>query len=151
MHILVWYVSLIHSAGSAYYVQQPEIRSYWEGLFRKHMLDRHTAFNTNVIRATWSESARLWILTLQDVATKQESQDVAEVLIWATGPFSTPTIPDIPGLESFKGEVWHSAQWRHDVPLKGKRLAVIGNGCSAYVIQFASPVFSLAHQDTNGC
>lgn len=44
----------------------------------------------------------------------------------------SPMYPkDIAGVENFHGELWHSARWRHDVELKGKRVGVIGNGCSA--------------------
>ena len=44
----------------------------------------------------------------------------------------SPNFPsDLVGIADFKGVLWHSAQWRHDVDLKGKRVGVIGNGCSA--------------------
>ena len=66
--------------------------------------------------------------------TKETSQAVAEVLIYAIGGFQEVLYPkDIPGREHFRGEVFHSAEWRHDVILKNKRVGVIGNGASAYV------------------
>lgn len=56
----------------------------------------------------------------------------------------SPNFPkDVPGKENFRGPVFHSARWRHDVDLKGKRVAVIGNGCSACVVvvaQISQPV-----------
>ena len=66
--------------------------------------------------------------------TKETSQAVAEIMIYAVGGFQEALFPkDIPGRENFRGEIFHSAEWRHDVTLKNKRVGVIGNGCSAYV------------------
>ena len=62
------------------------------------------------------------------------SQVEAEVIVYAIGGFQGALYPkDIPGREEFHGEIFHSAEWRHDVILKNKRVGVIGNGCSAYV------------------
>lgn len=58
----------------------------------------------------------------------------ADVLVPAVGQLSRPVIPRIPGIEDFAGPAFHSAQWRHDVPLAGRRVAVVGTGASA--IQF---------------
>ena len=56
-------------------------------------------------------------------------------MIYAVGGFQNGVYPkDIPGREQFRGEIFHSAEWRHDVILKNKRVGVIGNGCSAYVL-----------------
>jgi cation diffusion facilitator CzcD-associated flavoprotein CzcO len=49
----------------------------------------------------------------------------------AAGQFSIPKIPDIPGLETFKGEQWHTVSWPKDADLKGKRVGIIGTGLSA--------------------
>jgi cation diffusion facilitator CzcD-associated flavoprotein CzcO len=56
---------------------------------------------------------------------------VADVLIAACGQLSQPSIPPLPGLDSFAGPAFHTAQWRHEVPLAGRRVAVVGSGCSA--------------------
>ncbi|MGB0102305.1 MAG: NAD(P)/FAD-dependent oxidoreductase [Nocardioides sp.] len=58
----------------------------------------------------------------------------ADLVVAATGQLSNPAVPSIPGVRSFAGPVFHSAQWRHDVDLSGKRVAVIGTGASA--VQF---------------
>jgi cation diffusion facilitator CzcD-associated flavoprotein CzcO len=60
------------------------------------------------------------------------------VLVAAAGPFATPSIPEIPGLESFEGASFHSADWNHDFELEGKRVAVVGTGASA--IQFVPEI-----------
>jgi cation diffusion facilitator CzcD-associated flavoprotein CzcO len=55
----------------------------------------------------------------------------ADVLIAACGQLSTPSVPALPGLDDFAGPAFHTARWRHDVDLAGRRVAVIGTGCSA--------------------
>ena len=55
----------------------------------------------------------------------------ANVVVSAVGQLNRPNIPDLAGLDQFEGEHFHSARWRHDVDLEGKRVAVIGTGCSA--------------------
>jgi 4-hydroxyacetophenone monooxygenase len=56
---------------------------------------------------------------------------VADAVISAVGQLNRPKMPDIPGLDDFAGPSWHSARWRHDVPLAGKRVVVVGTGASA--------------------
>ena len=70
-------------------------------------------------------SARKWVL--ETSAGPHE----ADVLLTACGQLSVPTVPPIPGLDSFDGPAFHTAEWRHDVDLAGKRVAVVGTGCSA--------------------
>ena len=60
------------------------------------------------------------------------------MLIAAQGPLSDPSLPDVPGIESFEGKAFHSAQWDHDHELEGERVAVIGTGASA--IQFVPEI-----------
>ena len=55
-------------------------------------------------------------------------------MISGAGNLSAPKLPDIEGIETYRGELFHSAQWRHDVSLTGKRVAVIGTGASAIQI-----------------
>ncbi|KAJ3503773.1 hypothetical protein NLJ89_g8287 [Agrocybe chaxingu] len=115
-----------------YYADQPELRAYWENLWHKYDLVRHTVLNTTVLRAEWSNDMQRYAVTLQDVKTQEKREVLAEVMFYAIGGFQAPLYPkDITGIEKFKGEVFHSARWRHDVILKNKRVGVIGNGCSA--------------------
>jgi cation diffusion facilitator CzcD-associated flavoprotein CzcO len=63
------------------------------------------------------------------------------VLITGTGQLTIPSVPAIPGLDSFAGPAFHTAQWRHDVALDGLRVAVVGTGCSAIqVVPAIQPV-----------
>jgi cation diffusion facilitator CzcD-associated flavoprotein CzcO len=111
------------------YAEQPEILSYLQHCARKHGLLEHIRFNTEVRGATFDERRNLWSLELGDGSTYE-----AAVLISAVGQLNRPTIPNVPGRETFARPAFHSAQWRHDVELGGKRVAVIGTGASAIQI-----------------
>ena len=105
------------------YAPQPEIKAYLERVVRDEGVEPMFRFNSEVRSATWD--GRQWVL---DTAT---GEHVADVLITACGQLSTPKYPDIEGLDQFGGPAFHTAKWRHDVDLAGKRVAVIGTGCSA--------------------
>ncbi|KIJ69255.1 hypothetical protein HYDPIDRAFT_172706 [Hydnomerulius pinastri MD-312] len=123
-----------------YYISQPEIKAYWEHIFHKHDLPSHTLFSTRVQSVEWDESANIHKLALEDTVTGQTTHAEAEIVISAIGAFTSPLFPkNLPGAGKFKGPLWHSLHWKHDVDLKGKRVGVIGNGCS--VAQFL-PIIS---------
>ncbi|XP_006457965.1 hypothetical protein AGABI2DRAFT_64702 [Agaricus bisporus var. bisporus H97] len=117
----------------SYYVNQPEIYAYWKGLWKKHNLISHTKLSTSVSSAEWDEGNHKYKLVVKDEKNKEETSVEAEIVIWAIGGFFDPLYPKEleGGLGKFKGTLFHSARWRHDVELKGKRVGVIGNGCSA--------------------
>jgi cation diffusion facilitator CzcD-associated flavoprotein CzcO len=107
------------------YAPQEEIQAYLEDVAREHgVLDRIRT-NTEVQSARWDEQRAKWVL--QTTAGEHE----ADVLLTACGQLSVPSVPPLPGLDGFGGPAFHTAQWRHDVDLTGKRVAVIGTGCSA--------------------
>ena len=107
------------------YAPQAEIQAYLEDVARRHgVLDRIRT-STEVKSARWDGERNRWVL--QTTAGEHE----ADVLLTACGQLSVPTVPPIPGLDSFEGPAFHTAQWRHDVDLTGKRVAVVGTGCSA--------------------
>jgi cation diffusion facilitator CzcD-associated flavoprotein CzcO len=81
-----------------------------------------------VTHARWDASHARW-----RIGTSR-GEITADVLISAAGPLSEPALPDIPGLDSFPGPVFHSAQWDHDFDLTGTRVAVVGTGASAIQI-----------------
>ena len=106
------------------YAPQPEIKAYLERVVREQGVEPMFRFNSEVRSAAWDDRGH-WVL---DTAT---GEHVADVLITACGQLSTPKYPDIDGLDRFEGPAFHTAKWRHDVELAGKRVAVIGTGCSA--------------------
>jgi cation diffusion facilitator CzcD-associated flavoprotein CzcO len=107
------------------YAPQAEIQAYVEDVARRHGVTERIRTGTQVTGARWDESRRKW--TLETTAGPHE----ADVLVTACGQLSVPTVPPLPGLDGFAGPSFHTARWRHDVDLTGKRVAVIGAGCSA--------------------
>ncbi|TFK30127.1 FAD/NAD(P)-binding domain-containing protein [Coprinopsis marcescibilis] len=114
------------------YATQPELRAYWEGLWNKYDLPLHTYLGTSVTFSEWDENTSRWIISVEEASTGKKEVIEAEVVYYALGAFTAPKYPsDVLGLGQFTGEMFHSSQWKHDVILEGKRIGVIGNGCSA--------------------
>ncbi|HEY8516428.1 MAG TPA: NAD(P)/FAD-dependent oxidoreductase [Candidatus Binatia bacterium] len=106
-----------------------EILAYMEHCATKYDVKRHIRFETEIADASFDESRGVWKLR-----TKSGEAIEAEVLVSGVGQLNRPYIPDIPGLDRFRGEKFHSARWNHAYDLTGKRVGVIGNAASA--IQF---------------
>ena len=105
---------------------QPETLKYLNHVADKFDLRRDIQFRSRVASAHYKDATRSWELTL-------ESGDKlsARWLITAIGLLSAPTMPQIPGVETFKGQSCHTARWPHDpVSFEGKRVAVIGTGAT---------------------
>ena len=125
---------------------QGEIWDYLRDCVDRFDIGHHLRFGQDVEEARWHEDTRRWT-----VRTAGGSQYTAPVLVWATGSLSEPTVPAFPGLDDFRGKVFHSARWEHGYDLKGKRVCVVGTGASAvqFVPQIAPVVEHLyLHQRT---
>lgn len=107
---------------------QEHIRAYLERVTDTFGLRPHLRFGAEVQKARWDSSARRWHLTTA------RSELTADVVVSATGPLSDPKIPDIPGIETFTGRVFHTSRWDHDFDLRGKRVVMVGTGASAIQI-----------------
>ena len=118
------------------YPQQGEIHAYLRHVAEKHGVLRGIRFGKELVEARYDEAAAAWDLSFGDGARER-----FDIFIGATGPLSKPALPALPGMESFEGAAFHSARWRHDVDLKGKRVAVVGTGASA--IQFVPRIAPL--------
>ncbi|PTQ88414.1 flavin-containing monooxygenase [Agitococcus lubricus] len=114
------------------FAKQPEILSYLEEVSEKFNIKSLIQFNTSLENAAWDDSRHLWVLDTN------QGQYLAKTLLCATGPITEPQTPRLEGLETFTGEMFHSAKWNHDYDLTGKRIAVIGTGASA--IQFVPQI-----------
>jgi cation diffusion facilitator CzcD-associated flavoprotein CzcO len=111
---------------------QQEIWDYMREVVARHDLARHIRFNSEVLSMRWDDDRRRWKLeTTQGTIT-------ADIVVSAVGALADPAIPDLPGLEIFQGNVFHSARWDHDYDLNGREVAVIGTGASA--IQFVPEI-----------
>jgi cation diffusion facilitator CzcD-associated flavoprotein CzcO len=107
------------------YSPQPEIWDYLRRCADEFGVRPHIRFGCAVESATWLDAERRWEIETTHGTVR------ARVLIAGMGPLTEPKIPDLPGLEDFEGETFHSARWNHDYDLTGKRVASIGTGASA--------------------
>jgi cation diffusion facilitator CzcD-associated flavoprotein CzcO len=111
------------------YAPQAEIQQYLRDVARDFGVLPRIRFGTEVLAAAFDEAAALWRLELSDGTSHEAAAVVA-----ACGQLSRPARPAVPGLEDFRGTVFHSAEWDHEHDVTGKRVAVLGTGASA--IQF---------------
>lgn len=114
------------------FAPQGEIWDYLRAVTDRYDLRPHIRFGAELTGAEWDEATQRWTIeTVRGTLT-------ARVVVGAMGPLSEPSIPSIPGMESFAGTTFHSATWNHDHDLRGRRVAVIGTGASA--IQFVPAI-----------
>ena len=114
------------------FAKQPEILNYLTEVSKDFDVRKNIQFDTELLSAKWDDETHLWTLK-----TNQGTYQ-SKTAIFATGPITEPQIPKLDGLDSFTGEMFHSARWNHDYDLTGKRIAVIGTGASA--IQFVPQI-----------
>ena len=107
---------------------QPEIRAYLEDVADRPGLRSRLHLDTAATGAIWQAATAQWLVSTT------RGRFLADVLIAAGGPLSEPSMPDVPGLDSFPGAIFHSARWDHETDLTGKRVAVVGTGASAIQI-----------------
>jgi cation diffusion facilitator CzcD-associated flavoprotein CzcO len=119
----------VNPAWGRRYSGQPEILGYLRAAAAREGLLDLVETGVEVTGLRWDDEAEVW-----HVATATGATYDAEVVVSAVGQLSTPVVPDLPGAASFAGPAFHSARWRHDVDLTGKRVAVVGTGASA--VQF---------------
>ncbi|MDB4029855.1 NAD(P)/FAD-dependent oxidoreductase [Gammaproteobacteria bacterium] len=117
---------------SQYFSQQPELEQYFQACFDKYDLVGMTQFNTEVSAMTFDDSTNLW--SIQSINNGSEQSEKFNLVISCVGQLNQPKIPEINGLESFEGNIFHSARWPQDDQITGKKVAVIGSGASAFQI-----------------
>jgi cation diffusion facilitator CzcD-associated flavoprotein CzcO len=115
-----------NSAWSRSYPAQPEIEDYLERVTDNCNLRSRIRFDFDVQEVRWIQERTCWSIT-----SRAGDTVLASAVISATGPLSQPATPDFPGLSEFAGEVFHSAKWRNEISLEGKRVGVVGTGASA--------------------
>ena len=112
---------------SEHFSPQPDNERYLNYVADKFDLRRDIQFNTRVTAARYSEDTRSWEIVLAD-----GGRHTTRFLITAIGVLSAPTMPDIPGIASFKGQSCHTHNWpKEGVDLAGKRVGIIGTGATA--------------------
>ncbi len=112
---------------SRHYPPGAEIQSYFERVTKKYGVEELLRFNCEIERADFVDGR--WQLQL-----KNGESDSADIIIAATGVLHVPSYPTIPGMDSFEGDLFHSARWDHSVALEDKRVGVIGMGSTGVQI-----------------
>ncbi|MBV7706241.1 flavin-containing monooxygenase [Nocardia nova] len=115
------------------FADQAEIHRYLRHCATRYDVLRHVRTNAEVLAAEFDGCTSSWRLKIEGGHTAR-----ADILVSACGQLSRPARPDLPGLDSFAGTVFHSAQWDHGHVLHGRDVAVVGNGASA--IQFVPEI-----------
>ncbi|MEZ4462380.1 MAG: NAD(P)/FAD-dependent oxidoreductase [bacterium] len=110
---------------SRQFAPQAEILEYTRGLVETYGLGPHIRCSEGVEYATYVSERGMW-----EVDTAQDRYTF-DLVVSACGGLSRPRIPEFRGLSEFRGDVFHTAQWNHDVDLRGKNVAIIGTGASA--------------------
>ncbi len=115
---------------SAFFPLRDEIENYLLATAREYGLYDRVRFGTKVERAEWLADRNQWRVT---VHAEDGSEEVhfADIVMSAVGILNMPVVPDIKGLSGFTGRIVHTSDWPQDIDLKGKRVAVVGNGASA--------------------
>jgi 4-hydroxyacetophenone monooxygenase len=110
---------------------QPILYGYFRRVADKYGLRSAIRFETEVVESIYDEGRGTWKARVRTKDGREETIE-ANAIISAVGQLNRPRIPDIKGIDTFKGPSFHSARWDHSVDLKGKRVAVIGTGASAF-------------------
>lgn len=116
---------------SQMFAEQDELREYTNHVIDKHQLREKTVTHSNVNKIEWSEKEQLWVIQVDPHDDKEKMTYKSQFIINASGPLSTPVIPDFKGKDTFKGKSFHTNNWGHSYDYRGKRVAIIGSGASA--------------------
>ena len=114
---------------SRMYPSGAEIHAHIEELTDRHGLRPLIRFDTEITGLSFDERAGVWTAT-----TKGRKRFAARTVVLAAGPLADHSLPDIRGIDTYRGRTIHSAAWDHDFDVTGKRVAVIGTGASAVQI-----------------
>ncbi|PTB63615.1 FAD/NAD(P)-binding domain-containing protein [Trichoderma citrinoviride] len=113
------------------YALRSEIHQYFTSVAAQYDIHRHVRLASLVEKASWDGVSGTWNITVRDFRTSEVTEYRSKILISAVGALSVPRKCTIPGASSFRGEIFHTAQWDHTFNWKDKELIVVGNGCSA--------------------
>ncbi len=120
-------------AWSTHFGRRGEVFDYVGELADAEDLRRSVRCGVEVESAIWDESARRWSVVCRTADGARETLTAA-VLVSAVGQLNRPSVPDLPGIDSFHGPLVHSARWPDDLDVTGRRVAVVGSGASAMQI-----------------
>jgi 4-hydroxyacetophenone monooxygenase len=112
---------------STHFGKRDEVLTYLRDVADAHDLRKVIRFDTEVASAVYRDQR--WTVTTTDGETL-----TADAVITAVGQLNRPKVPPLPGMDAFRGPLFHSARWPADLDVTGKRVAVVGTGASAMQI-----------------
>lgn len=107
------------------FARQPELLAYLEDLAARPQIAERLHLECGLVAAHWDEEAGRWRVETP------KGQISAQLLVPAVGILNRVSVPDVPGLDSFAGKVFHTTAWDHEYDLAGRKVAVIGTGSTA--------------------
>ncbi|MFE4503535.1 flavin-containing monooxygenase [Rhodococcus sp. NPDC056743] len=129
----------------SYFCRQEVILNYLRDFAKHYGLYENINFGMTVEDAKWDEESSRWVVATADRHGHKRSE-AFQSIVSAVGQLNRPSIPNIPGLDTFEGAAFHSAEWDHSVDLTGKRVVVVGSGASA--LQFGPAAAKIAEHVT---
>lgn len=120
----------LNPSWSRYYPTGVEYQQYLRGVVDKYRLEENIDFNTRVRSTTWLEDEHRWEVVTEGPDGTLTTHRAAAV-ITALGMLNSPNIPEVEGMDEFTGRIVHTARWDDDVDLDGKRVVVLGTGCTS--------------------
>ena len=109
------------------FATQPELVAYAEEVVERYGLKPNICLETTLTGAKWDDGTKTWQITLRRPDGRNETI-TTNAIISAAGLFNAPKMPDIPGLDTFKGKMFHTTQWDHSYDYRGKQVGQIGVG-----------------------
>ncbi|PXW30007.1 UNVERIFIED_CONTAM: 4-hydroxyacetophenone monooxygenase [Williamsia faeni] len=118
---------------STHFGKRDEVQEYLENFAAAYDLRPNIRFGTEVSDVVYDDATQRWNITARDGDNTLISLS-SNAVISAVGLLNRPKMPPVPGLDSFSGDLFHSAQWPSGIDLHGKRVAIVGAGASAMQI-----------------
>jgi 4-hydroxyacetophenone monooxygenase len=113
-----------------YFAKRNDLHAYLNALTDEYGLRPSIRLGTEVESIVWQDDRATWAVTVRTADGRRDTI-TANVVVSATGYLNRPAYPTIEGLEDFAGPCMHTARWRSDVEIDGRRVGVLGTGASA--------------------
>jgi cation diffusion facilitator CzcD-associated flavoprotein CzcO len=114
-----------------FYATRAQIEEYYTDFAHDYHLEQCTQFQSYVRSCIWDDDQMVWHVTVANKRSGKTEHWIADVVCQCIGSLDRPKWGNTPGREKFQGVSWHTAHWRNDYDLTGKRVAIIGCGPSA--------------------
>lgn len=118
---------------STYFAKRDELVEYVDDLVEHYGLAPNIRFGVEVTGGHYDERSQQWTLRMRDSSGREDTIG-CPVVISSVGVFSQPKTPELPGMSTFEGAIFHSARWPDDLDIAGKRVALVGTGASSMQI-----------------